>query len=112
MENLYESTMNRDHMQELMELAAETGDIPDPPDAAEVESFGSLDVDITTAVDVTSVLETKKAAMAAHGSQIDEQSFFLQMPDEAFGMAFGTEWYIRIGHTPAEREVELQGLPL
>ena len=25
---------------------------------------------------------------------------------------FGTEWYVRIGHTPAEREVELQGLPL
>ncbi len=111
-EHLYESTMNRDHLQALMEMAVENGDMPDPPDAADAETFGSPDVDITTAVDVSAVIETKKAAMAAHGSQIDEQSFFLSMPDEAFAMAFGTEWYIRIGATPADRETELQGLPL
>ena len=116
-ETLYESTMNRDHIRQLMEMAAEEGaDVPDPPDGAEAEDFGSPAEMITTGVDVTSVIDRKKAAMAAHGSQIDEESFFLQMPDEVFAMAFGTEWYIRVGAPtpgpvdPADREHELAGL--
>jgi LmbE family N-acetylglucosaminyl deacetylase len=107
---VYEATMNRDHITTLMEMAAEIGDVPDPPDAAEQENFGSLDVDITTAVDVTSVLHLKKATMAAHASQIDEQSFFLNMPDEVFAMAFGVEWYIRADLAPEVRETGLEGL--
>ena len=68
----------------------DANEMPDPPDGAQADDFGSLDEDITTAVDVTDVIEQNKAAMAAHGSQIDEASFFLAMPDEAFGVAFGT----------------------
>lgn len=107
---VYESTMNRDHIRTLMEMAAEHDGVPEPPDGAQQETFGSLDVDITTAVDVAGVLQRKKAAMAAHASQIDEQSFFLQMPDEVFAMAFGVEWYIRADLTPAVRETSLEGL--
>lgn len=109
---VYQSTMNRDHIRQLMEMAAESGemDMPDPPDGAQDDAFGSLDEDITTAVDVSDVIDRKKAAMAAHQSQIDDGSFFLTMPDEAFGMAFGTEWYIRTGHRPAQREDWLEGL--
>ena len=33
--------------------------------------------------------------MAAHASQIPAESFFLAMPDDAFGEAFGTEFFIR-----------------
>jgi hypothetical protein len=33
--------------------------------------------------------------LAAHSSQVDETSFFLQMPEELFAVAFGTEWFIR-----------------
>ncbi|HEX4820017.1 MAG TPA: hypothetical protein VFV00_07405, partial [Acidimicrobiales bacterium] len=59
---------------------------------------------ITGAVDVTAYLEHKRKAMQAHASQIDEQSFFLQMPPEAFAAAFGTEWYIRDGQGPGITE--------
>ena len=52
---------------------------------------------LTTAVDVSAWLPVKRASMRAHASQISEQSFFLSMPDEAFALAFGVEWYIRRG---------------
>ena len=56
---------------------------------------------ITTAVDVTDYIDRKRAAMAAHASQISESSFFLAMPREFFARAFGTEWFIRRGAPPA-----------
>ena len=33
--------------------------------------------------------------MIAHASQIPDDSFFLQLPPEAFREAFGWEWFIR-----------------
>ena len=35
--------------------------------------------------------------MAAHASQITEDSIFLALPDDAFAMAFGQEWYVHYG---------------
>ena len=55
---------------------------------------------ITTTVDVSGVLDRKRAAMAAHASQIGEESFFLALPDDAFLKTFGTEWFIRLDRTP------------
>ena len=60
----------------------------------ESDSFGMPDAEITHGVDVTPVLDRKRAAMRAHASQIAEDSFFLAMPDEAFAMGFGAEWYV------------------
>ena len=61
----------------------------------------------TTVVDVSDYLDRKRAAMAAHASQISEQSFFLAMPPEPFAMAFGTEWFIRRGASPGAQEADL-----
>jgi LmbE family N-acetylglucosaminyl deacetylase len=99
---VYESTMNRDHLSELRARArAEHVEVPDE------ETFGTPDAEITTAIDVRPVLAAKREAMAAHGSQITEESFFLSMPPEAFEEVFGTEWYIRIDRRPADRESSL-----
>ncbi|NIR42221.1 MAG: GlcNAc-PI de-N-acetylase, partial [Actinobacteria bacterium] len=43
--------------------------------------------EITHAIDVTDVIDQKRRAMAAHRSQITEDSFFLRMPEEAFRAA-------------------------
>ena len=51
---------------------------------------------IKHAVDVSSVIATKKEAMAAHRSQIGPDSFFFKMPPEVFEAAFGTEWFIAL----------------
>ena len=59
---------------------------------------------ITTHVDVAAALDRKRAAMAAHPSQIADDSFFLALADDAFRRAFGTEWFIRLDDDAAEPE--------
>jgi LmbE family N-acetylglucosaminyl deacetylase len=105
---VYQATMNRDHiirgMRERASLMPEGTEMPDfeaSPD------FGSPESVITGAVDVSEFLDHKRRAMQAHGSQISEQSFFLQMPAEAFAVGFGTEWFIRDGQGPGITETDL-----
>ena len=62
---------------------------------------------ITTRIDVTSVVDRKRAAMAAHASQIPEDSFFLNMPVEIYALAFGTEWFTRRGAPVGTAETSL-----
>jgi LmbE family N-acetylglucosaminyl deacetylase len=106
---IYQSTMNRDHMIRGREMMTHVGDQPvvDVPEIDEDSEFGKRESELTAAVDVTKYLDVKRAAMRAHPSQISEQSFFLSMPDEAFGYAFGTEWFIRAGQGPGITETDL-----
>ena len=103
--HVYEGTMNRDAIAEMMEAARAAGDEVEVTggegeeldDPTEDPTFGSPAAIITHGVDVTDLTKVKRAAMRAHASQIDEESFFLSMPDEAFAAAFGTEWFIHRG---------------
>jgi hypothetical protein len=45
--------------------------------------------------------------MIAHASQIPDDSFFLQMPLDAFREAFGWEWFIRRDGPRTQRETTL-----
>ena len=71
-------------------------------EAAERGEFGSPEAVITHAVDVSAAIDTKRAAMAAHRSQIGPDSFFFKMPPEVFTSAFGTEWFIELEGARAE----------
>ncbi len=106
---VYQNTINRDHIlrssQAFAGAAAEAG--IEVPDITGDPGFGQPESVITAAVDVTPYLAHKRSAMRAHASQISEQSFFLAMPDEAFGYAFGTEWFIRDGQGPGITETDL-----
>jgi LmbE family N-acetylglucosaminyl deacetylase len=94
---VYEATVNRDHLVALMRRRAdEMGEIEGAPDPDEF-SIGVPASAITTTVDVSGYVDNKRAAMRAHASQIPEDSFFLQLPPEAFREAFGQEWFIRHG---------------
>jgi LmbE family N-acetylglucosaminyl deacetylase len=109
-ERVYEATMNRDEFRRLMAKAEELGlgDAADLPDMEDIgDQMGLPEELLTTAVDVSSHLEVKRRAMAAHASQIAENSFFLAMPPAAFAAAFGTEWYRRRGALPGIREREI-----
>ncbi|HEX2038170.1 MAG TPA: PIG-L family deacetylase [Acidimicrobiales bacterium] len=55
----------------------------------------TLLVDLT--IDVTRMLERKREAMAAHGSQIPETASAMRLPVEAFAAVYGYEWYLRTG---------------
>jgi len=98
---VYESTMDRDRLRELMAAAAAEDPDFEAPDVDEDGEFGSPAAIITTRVDVTPWLDRKRASMAAHASQIAEESFFLSMPEEAFAAVWGTECYIRAVGEPA-----------
>jgi LmbE family N-acetylglucosaminyl deacetylase len=102
--HVYEATMNRDEMARMIAAAKEAGisfggdDGEDrEPETDDGNPFGQPESELTTKVDVSAYLAQKRAALRAHRSQITDTSFFLQMPDEIFAMAFGTEWYTRIG---------------
>ena len=109
-ERVYEATMNRDEFRRIMAKAAELG-LPDAADLPDMEDVGDQmglpEELLTTAVDVSSHLDVKRRAMAAHASQIAENSFFLTLPPAAFAAAFGTEWYRLRGAPPGIREREI-----
>lgn len=98
---VFESTMNRTRILEQMNASADlfADDGETAAEAAErremIESgtFGLPEAQLTHMVDVSSVIDRKRASMMAHESQIDDSSFFMQMPDDVFMQAFGNEFY-------------------
>ncbi|MFV1990448.1 MAG: hypothetical protein ACC652_06890 [Acidimicrobiales bacterium] len=93
-DNVYEATLNRDHLRELIsaqqELALLSGEEFDGP-GVDVESAGTPSAGIADRVHVSSTIAAKRAAMVAHRSQIAPHSFFFAMPEEYFTLAFGSE---------------------
>jgi LmbE family N-acetylglucosaminyl deacetylase len=102
---VYEATANRDHIKRMMAQMPQDPDAPEAP--ADIETLGVTEDQITTTVDVREFVDRKRAAMVAHASQIPDDSFFLQMPLEAFREAFGWEWFIRRDGSRTQRETTL-----
>ncbi len=107
-EHVFQGTMNRDRIKEMMESAAAE---PAFAEMAEEDRpnmddnpFGEPEANITHRIDVGEFVEQKRQSMEAHASQISDESFFMKMPAEMFAMAFGAEWFIRSGQTRAEGE--------
>ncbi len=109
-----EATMNRDAFARMIAEARESGaDFgPAGEDEDEFDPHGPADdgnpmgmpeAELTLAVDVSDHLDAKREAMRCHRSQIADTSFFLEMPDEAFALSFGTEWFIEHDRTPPYR---------
>jgi LmbE family N-acetylglucosaminyl deacetylase len=107
---VYEATVNRDELRRIMARAAELGlpDIAELPALEDVgDQMGLPEEMLTTAIDVSAHLDVKRRAMAAHASQILENSFFLTLPPPAFAAVFGTEWYRLRGAPAGLRETEI-----
>lgn len=117
--NVYEATIDRDRIAALREMQADNPEIELPdiesPELEEaeidMETFGTPTEDIAFRVDVTSVATAKRAAMAAHRSQIGPDSFFLAMPDDVFAMAFGTEVFNIPGRKGGDGPDDVEMLP-
>jgi LmbE family N-acetylglucosaminyl deacetylase len=106
---IYEATVNRDHMQRIFAMAREGSLEGEMPEDLTEDTFelGVPEEQITTTVDVRPWLDVKRAAMAAHASQINETSFFLSMPREHFELGFGQEWFILRGAPAGTHETDL-----
>lgn len=110
LEHVYEATMNRDRIAEMIAAAREAGEqLGDEDD--DPSEFGTPDAHISFGLDVSSVVDRKKEAIVAHRSQVGPDTFFLQMPDEAFAMAFGSEWYNLPGVTDTGGPAMVDVLP-
>jgi len=107
-----EATINRDAFARMIEEARQSGEFPideedefDPnAPADDGNPMGMPEAELTLAVDVTAHLDAKREAMRCHRSQIEDTSFFLQMPDETFAASFGVEWFIEHDVRPPWRE--------
>ncbi|MBV8296639.1 MAG: PIG-L family deacetylase [Acidimicrobiia bacterium] len=93
---VYETTVDREYLHfvetHLVEQAILAGDL------GMVRShLGLPSVMITTAVDVSAELDRKRAAMAAHASQIPETTSAFQLGFEQFAAVYGWEWFVRRG---------------
>lgn len=98
-----EATFSRDAMRRLA-TAVEGGEEWDPDGLADDGNpFGTPEVEIHHAVDVSGHIERKRRALACHASQVTDVGMMLAMPDEQFAAAFGTEWFIEPGHPPGLR---------
>lgn len=104
---VFQATMNRTRIEAAMteqatalaEASADGLDVPTPSG-----TFGKPEREITHGLDVTDQLDVKRAAMAAHTSQISEDSWFLSMQQDMFAAAFGTEWFIETGRPRGDSE--------
>ena len=112
--NVFEMTTNRDVFRRMREMA-----LINPQLVSGSEGIGDFDPDgpaddgnptgepesvITHKVDVRKYCDLKRKAIACHRSQITDTSFFLNMTDEIFSLAFGDEWFIKLGEPGPMRE--------
>jgi LmbE family N-acetylglucosaminyl deacetylase len=102
---VYEATVDREYLHfvetHLVEEAILAGDL-----GLARSNIGVATVMVTTTVPVSQVLDRKRAAMAAHASQIPETTSALQIGLEQFAAVYGWEWFIR--HGPSGPLDELQ----
>ena len=80
----------------LREAGEEVPDWDNDSEEAKERAQRSLESEarITTTVDIRPVLARKRAALFAHGSQIND-SWFSKIPPEVAEQAFGYEYFIR-----------------
>lgn len=92
-ECVYQATVDREYLHfvetHLVDHARDS--IP------ETRVIGVPSVMVTTMVDVRAELDAKRAAIAAHGSQVPEESFVRAMVSATFAEVYGYEWYVRVG---------------
>ncbi len=111
----FEATVDREFLAGGVALAESMGlTVPEgfvPPDVSE---WYTPAAEITHAIDVTGMLEAKRASMRAHASQatgapdtVRTLAVFLDLPDDVFSLAFGTEWFTRRGAPTEPRAGDL-----
>ncbi|MCA1645079.1 MAG: PIG-L family deacetylase [Chloroflexi bacterium] len=81
-------------------------------EAAAEPQFGVADDQVTTIVDVSAYVESKRAALASHRTQMGPEQFFMQLPPQFFAEAFGRETFHRVAGAGPTPETDLfAGLP-
>jgi LmbE family N-acetylglucosaminyl deacetylase len=92
----YEMTVDREYLHfvetHLVEEAALSGDL-----GLARSCIGTASVEVDLTLDVRGHLAAKRAAMAAHRSQLPEHAPVFQLPSDHFAEVYGWEWFRRVG---------------
>jgi LmbE family N-acetylglucosaminyl deacetylase len=98
---LYLSTMRGSSWRKIWEaLRAAGAEVPTWEDDEErTRRAVQSEERITTTIDIRPVLERKREALFAHGTQINGDSWFGKIPPEIVEEAFGYEYFIRAADT-------------
>ncbi len=102
---LLQATIDREFLSGGIELAKGMGfEVPEGFVPDDLSTWYTPNAEITHTVDVSAVLDKRKASMNAHATQatgapdtVRTLSIFLGLPDEIFAIAFSTEWYVFTG---------------
>jgi LmbE family N-acetylglucosaminyl deacetylase len=101
---VYLSTMKGSNWRKIWDALRAAGEeVPDWDNDSEEarerqQRAAESEARITTTVDIRPVLARKRAALFAHGSQIND-SWFSKLPPEVAEQAFGYEYFIRVADT-------------
>ncbi|MEM8708968.1 MAG: PIG-L deacetylase family protein [Actinomycetota bacterium] len=100
---VYDATVDREYLHFVeTHLVVEAGLDERPTDLGLAStSIGLPTLLIDIELDTSAVADVKRAAMAAHESQIPESSSALQLDTQPFSAVYGYEWYVRTGPTGA-----------
>lgn len=102
---VYESTIDGEYLHFVEEHLIDGARSPD----AHRRSVGVPSVFITTALDVRPLIAAKRAALAAHESQVAETSWAVTMPAPTFAEVYGYEFYVRRGPVGPIDDLVLSG---
>ena len=105
---VYMATVDRDEVRLLASQAEELGlDLPGDMEPDEFANMGVPGERITTRVDGSAFVGTKRSAMKAHASQIAPDSWFLSMTEEQFALVFARENYVLVDAPPGTVETDV-----
>ena len=90
--SLYYVCFPRSNFQRMWERMIELG-IEPPFAKLEAEKIGSPDEAVTTTMDVTPYVETKRASLACHRTQMDPNGPFAQLPEDMMLDIMSTEYF-------------------
>ena len=97
---VYLSTMKGSSWRKIWDALREAGEeVPNwQEDEERARRALASEARVTTTIDIRQVLDRKRAALFAHGSQIND-SWFSKIPPEIAEQAFGYEYFIRAADT-------------
>ena len=95
---IYEATVDREylHFVETHVVVDAGGGRPVDRGLASTDlGLATLDIDLT--IDIARVIERKRAALAAHASQLPDDAPVFELGEANFAAVYGLEWYRRVG---------------
>lgn len=95
---VYEVTVDREHLHFVeTHLVATASDALAESAPGSPAVFGRSTVEIDLVVDIGDALTAKRAAFAAHASQLPPGSPVMVLDDDSFRAVYGLEWFCRLG---------------